>query len=460
MRRFRTAAFALVCSFLHLLADRPAAAGPGRWTPFGPAGGGASAVVVDPTDPRTIWIVSGGTVRKSTDGGVSWLPISRDLRAQRVTFLVGDPGRPETLYAATQSVQEQHPGIYRSDDGGATWARQAIGGRDFRFLGSLTVAPGETPGGRGVLWAGTDILVWRSRDGGVSWQEVLGDRTSGDQFVSIAPDPLHPGTVYAATLHLRYKTTDGGETWQELREVLGDFQPHITELAVAPGDPQVIYESGSSASGAALFRSRDGGATWAGPFPCEFDRLAVDPVDSTLVYGGSVRGVFLSRDGGESWSRAPGLPDLDIDTTQHYGVHGFSTLPGHAGLAFVATTKGLFVTSDGGEGWSLPVERGLHTTPATLFLVDPFDPKRWVIKRFDEREVTTDRGATFAPFATSLPGRGGTPAFDPFVRGRLWATSAGDSDFALYQSNDLGATWSRIPGRCLSPGSSPFRRLR
>ena len=441
MRRLKRAVFTLGGVSL-LLAVQPAAAGPERWTPFGPAGGDASAVVVDPTDPSTIWIASGGTVQKSTDGGASWLPASRGLRAQRIKFLAGDPGRPETVYALTQSVAVQNPGIYRSDDGGATWTRQANGGRDFRFPWSLAVSPSETPGGRGVLWVGTDILVWRSRDGGASWQAVLGDRTSADLFVSIAPDPLHPGTVYAANLRHRYKTTDGGDTWQELQEIPGDFQPHVNAFALAPGDPQTLYESGGP-----LYRSRDGGATWEGPFPFAFDRLAVDAVDPDLVYGGSSRGLFVSRDGGETFERATeGLPDLDIETTSFYGVGALATPPGRSGLAFAATPKGLFVTEDGGETWRAPVERGLFTNPATRFLVDPFDPKRWVVEQLGELRVTADRGASFSPFAATLPGRRFALAFDPFVRGRLWATSLVEERYRLLVSQDGGATWSRVPG--------------
>ncbi len=436
MRRFRQAAFALWFVLL-LLAVRPAAAGPGRWTPFGSAGGDAKAVVVDPTDPSTIWIVSGGTVRKSTDGGVSWRSSSRRLSGP-VAFLARDPGRPATLYAA---ISGSRAGIFRSEDGGDSWIR-ARNHPDFTFVWSLAVSLSETPGGRGVLWVGTVHSVFRSRDGGATWQEVLGDRTSAEIFISVAPDPLHPGTVYAANLRHRYKTTDGGDSWQELQEIPGEFQPHVNAFAVAPSDPQTLYESGGP-----LYRSRDGGATWEGPFPYEFDRLAVDPVDPTLVYGGSIRGLFVSRDGAETFQRARGgLPDLDIETTLFYGVGALATSPGRAGLAFAATPRGLFVTEDGGETWRAPVERGLYANPATLFLVDPWNPKRWVVEQLGTLQVTADRGATFAPFATTLPGRRFALAFDPFVPGRVWATSTVEERYRLLVSHDGGASWSRVPG--------------
>lgn len=431
----------------------PAAAGPGRWTPFGPAGGDASSVVVDPGDASSIWIVSGGSVHKSTDGGASWRSSSRGLPA-RVEFLVGDPGRPASLYAMTRS-RAGHPGVYRSDDGGGLWRRMPAGGAEFLTLRLLAAGPGESPGGRGVLWAGTLDALWRSRDGAVSWQKVL--RPAFGSFVSVAPDPVHPGTVYAATFFLRYRTTDGGETWQELPAVPGGPLPAVNVLAVAPSDPQVVYQSGLSVppDNPNTYRSRDGGATWQGPFPFSGDRLVVDPLDPSLVYGGnSIEGVFVSHDGAETWSRATaGLPGFDIFFG---GILGFAGLPGRSGSALVATGKGLFLTEDAGATWRAPVERGLHTDPATLFLIDPFNPKRWVIETFGDLRVTADRGASFAPFAASLPGRRSTVAFDPFVLGRVWAVSFFEAESVLYRSTDLGATWSRVPGVMPSASSLFF----
>ena len=436
MRPFRFAAFS-ICWISVLLSVRPAAAGPERWTPFGPAGGDAEAVVADPTDPTNLWIAAGGRVWKSADGGLSWRSASRGLVGQ-VAFLALDPGRPQTLYAAMSSNRS---GIFRSDDGGASWVRTADH-PEIVFVWSLAVSPAEAPGGRGTVWVGTVHSVLRSRDGGATWQEVLGDRTSAEIFVAVAPDPLHPGTVYAANLRHRYKTTDGGETWQELREVPGEFQPHVNAFAVAPSAPEILYESGGP-----LYRSRDGGDTWEGPFPYEFDRLAVDPVDPDRVYGGSIRGLFVSEDGGETFVRATeGLPDLDIETTSFYGVRAFATLPGRPGLAYVGTRKGLFVTEDGGATWRLPVERGLYANPATLFLVDPWNPQRWVVEQLGDLRVTADRGATFAPFAATLPGRRFALAFDPFARDRVWATSAVGEAYRLLVSRDGGRSWSRVPG--------------
>ncbi len=418
---------------------RPAAAGPGRWTPFGPAGGDAKAIVVDPTDPSTIWIVSGRTVHKSTDGGVTWRSASRGL-VGAVEFLAGDPGRPDTLYAAMSSAA---PGIFRTDDGGAHWTRVVGARRDFTFVWSLAVAPSETPGGPGVVWVGTVLSVFRSRDGGVTWKEVLGNHQSAEIYVDIAPDPLHPGTVYAANLNHRYKTTDGGDHWQQLQEIPGEFQPHINAFAVAPSDPQTLYESGGPG---ALYRSHDGGISWEGPFPFEFDQLAVDPVDPDRVYGGNSRGLFLSRDGGESFLPAEGLPDLDLNTTSFYGVQALATVPGRAGWIFVGTRKGLFVSKDGGDSWSAPVRKGLYKNLVDLFLIDPFRPNHWVIQILGTATQTLDRGVTFTPFATTLPGRRVTLAFDPFVSGRIWATSGAETGYHLFRSDDGGAHWSRVPG--------------
>jgi photosystem II stability/assembly factor-like uncharacterized protein len=84
------------------------------------------------------------------------------------------------------------------------------------------------------------------------------------------------------------KSTDFGVTWTPLTEDPGHFPPFVHDLVVAPGDPQTLYETGDGANIGATWRSRDGGATWEGPFEFRGDVLAVDPGDSDTVYGGSV----------------------------------------------------------------------------------------------------------------------------------------------------------------------------
>jgi photosystem II stability/assembly factor-like uncharacterized protein len=428
-----------------LFATVPASAGTDLWTPFGPTSGGAiDDVVLDPVSPDHLWIASGGTVYESEDGGASFHRSASGLEGQLVDLLAIDPGQPEVLYAGT-TIDGPAPGVYRSVDGGDHWTHIA-GGEDFISLWSLAVAPGppDAPGQPGVLFVGTPLRLFRSVDRGASFQAVI-TLTSAEIFVSVAPDFQTPGTVYAATLNRRRKSVDFGATWTELNEVPGQFQPFVHDIVVAPSDPQTLYETGDGANIGAIWRSRDGGATWEGPFPFRGDVLAVDPQDANMVYGGGIRGLFVSRDGGETFHRARrGLPPLGIEETGFYGVKAIVTHPDRPDYALAGTGKGLFATANRGRTWQAPAQRGLHGNLVQDLHIDPFDPAHWILRSQGTYLETHDRGNTFRPFAAPLNALTVSAIeFDPFVRNRLLAVAYDGASFRLYVSRDGGATWAR-----------------
>jgi photosystem II stability/assembly factor-like uncharacterized protein len=419
-------------SVLLLLAAAPASAGVDRWTPYGPSGGSISDIVLDPRSPSTLWIAS-GPVYKSEDGGASFHLSASGLEGRAIQFLAIDPGQPDVLYAVPFSY---NAGVYRSQDGGAHWALIA-GGDDFSFISSLAVAPGP-PGAPGIVFVGTTVRLYRSVDGGATFQPVISFGTAED-FVAVAPDPRNPGIVYAATLSQRFKSTDFGATWSDLVEDPA-FPPWVHDLVVAPGDPQTLYETGDGADVGATWRSRDGGTTWQGPFPFRGDVLAVDPADSNTVYGGSVLGLFVSHDGGETFTAVTeGVPPLSIELIQYYGVSALTIDPARPGYALAGTGQGFLATEDRGATWTVQPQRGLINNPVTNFRIDPFDPAHWILNSLGSYSESHDRGRTFAPFADSLLRTEGIFDVepDPFVRDRLWALTGR----GLILSRDGGATW-------------------
>src|SRR6185369_9235003 len=286
----------------------------------------------------------------------------------------------------------------------------------------------------------------RSLDGGATFQVVL-SRTSVVVFSDIVPDPQHPGTVYAVSNYRRSKSVDFGTTWVDLDENPGHPLPSISGLAVAPSDPQTLVEAGGGFSGTA-WRSRNGGATWDGPFAAPFvEVLTIDPVDPFTVYGGGLLGIFVSHDGGVTWAKATvGLPPLTLDVSSYYGVRAFATVPGRAGFVIAATGRGLFESDDAGAHWHGLAMRGVFTNPIAHFRIDPFNPAHWVLNSLGTWLASHDGGFTFAP--QPLPAnlqRIDAVEFDPFVHNRMWLTapSAGSGQ-QLYQSTDGGSTWHQV----------------
>ncbi|MEJ2146309.1 MAG: hypothetical protein P8020_14350 [Acidobacteriota bacterium] len=266
-------------------------------------------------------------VMKSTDGGSHWFPLRYDLRFADVSQLVVAPDNSETVFALVNGE-----GVYKSADSALTWVRVSDG-LDLD-LGLLVVAPFEP----WMLFAAGKDGVFRTSDGGASWQQV--SSVAVDELVV---DPKTTGTVYAVGRSEGIlKSVDGGDSWTASAAGM-----NLDALAVSYADPSVLYAGGYNV----LIRSSDGGATWTDlDWTSEARRqyiygINIDPYDPTSVRVNAsydvwfepppgTFGVYESRDGGSTWmefSEDPGsYPD-----------------PLHPDLVY-AQSK---VSFDGGSSW-------------------------------------------------------------------------------------------------------------
>ncbi|MEJ2083687.1 MAG: hypothetical protein P8Y94_16360, partial [Acidobacteriota bacterium] len=206
-------------------------------------------------------------VMKSTDGGSHWFPLRYDLRFADVSQLVVAPDNSETVFALVNGE-----GVYKSADSALTWVRVSDG-LDLD-LGLLVVAPFEP----WMLFAAGKDGVFRTSDGGASWQQV--SSVAVDELVV---DPKTTGTVYAVGRSEGIlKSVDGGDSW--------------TASAVWFEPPPGTF---------GVYESRDGGSTWMefsedpGSYP--------DPLHPDLVYAQSK----VSFDGGSSWLTIAEVPGSD-----------------------------------------------------------------------------------------------------------------------------------------------------
>jgi len=357
-----------------------------HWRMIGPFRGGRTRAVAGvPSQPNVFYLgaVNGG-VWKSNDYGRTWNPIFDSQPTQSIGAIAVAPSDPNIVYVASGEGLHRPDlsvgnGIYRSTDEGKTWKH--LGLEAGQQIPALVVDPRD-PNRLFAAVLGNpygpsaERGIFRSLDGGVSWQKVLykDENTGGSD---LALDPSHPEVVYAALWEARegpwednnlfqgnggglFKSTDGGDTWKHLTNGLPGNLTQIN-LALAPSRPSRIYasvgttEKGDYESGAGLgiYRSDDAGETWyrvtEDPRPAmrigggDLSVLRVDPEDPDVLYSASIV-TLRSTDGGKNWTSIRGAPGGD--DYQNLWIN-----PNHPKIILLVADQGGIITVNGGETW-------------------------------------------------------------------------------------------------------------
>lgn len=360
---------------------------------IGPTRGGrVTAVAGVASQPNVFYFgATGGGVWKSDDYGNSWQPISDGF------FETGSIGAirvadsdPNIIYVATgsdgiRSNVIQGKGVYKSTDAGKTWTH--VGLRNVGQTGAVLIHPRDPNlvfvAAMGNVFKPTpDRGVYRTRDGGRTWEKVLfvSDST-GAVDLEFAPD--NPNEIYTSLWRAQrtpwtiisgareggiYKSSDGGTTWARLTTGLPGGLIGKSDLAVSPAAPSRVYaliEAPEPEDG--LYRSDDRGRTWTlvssyNPIlnrPFYYTAVDADPKNADLVFVNN-EGFYKSTDAGKNWTRA---------STPHGDNHDMWINPNHTNIWIQSNDGGANVTLDGGRSWSTQ-----HNQPtAELYQVDVND---------------------------------------------------------------------------------------
>jgi len=349
-----------------------------RWRSIGPfRGGRALAVTGIRGQPEGFYFGAvGGGVWRSNDAGRTWKPIFDSEAIASIGAIAVAPSNPQIIYVGTGEADMRSDisygdGMYRSADGGKTWAH--IGLPDSRQIARILIDP-KDPEKVFVAALGhaygpnAERGVFYSKDGGKKWKRVLfHDENTG--AIDLAFEPGNPKTIFAAMLQTRrppwniyppskgpgtglYRSKDGGEHWEQLTghglpgEGLGRMG-----IAFAPSNPRRIYLIADAKEGG-LYRSEDGGENWQrvsddrriwerGWYFCE---VSVDPKDADTVYVPNT-GLYRSRDGGKTFTVIKGAPGGD-------DYHELWIDPDEPQRMILGSDQGAVVTRNGGETWS------------------------------------------------------------------------------------------------------------
>lgn len=375
------------------------------------------------------------TLDNATISSMRWRNIGPANMMGRIVDVEGIPGPSKTFYVSTAAG-----GVFKTTNNGVTYkaildtARVAAGG-------DLAIAPSDTnviywgtgePNSRNSISPGGG--VYKSTDGGRSWVYLGLNETRA--IARIQVHPTDPNTVWLAALghpwgpnkeRGLYKTTDGGKTWKIVKYI--DEKTGFVDVQLDPRNPNTVWASSyqrvrgpyflnSGGPGSALWKSTDGGDTWAevkgGGFPetmkgridiaisrsspdvmytmVEADTAPNAKKDAKVAPARRPSGLYRSADGGKTWEyRNP-------ENVRPFYYNQVRVDPKDADRVYWSSTPVKY-SSDGGKTAGNTTE-GIHVDHHAMW-IDPNDPQRIIVGNDGGIGVSNDRGGNWL-FPNSL----------------------------------------------------------
>jgi photosystem II stability/assembly factor-like uncharacterized protein len=385
---------------------------------IGPAltSGRIADIDIHPND-ENIWYVAVGSggVWKTTNAGTSWNPVFDDQSSYSIGSVTIDSNNPNTIWVGTgENVGGRHvgygDGVYKSTDGGNSW--QNMGLTNSEHISRVIVHPDNSNiiwvAAQGPLWdSGGDRGLYKSTDGGESWDKVLGD----DEWVGVTDivmDPRNPDRLYAATWQRHrtaaaymgggpgsgiHKSTDGGDSWKELESGLPDSNMGKIGLAISPQKPDIVYAAITlDRRTGGVFKSEDRGASWekmsstvaGGTGPHYYQELYASPHHFGTLYLMDVQ-TEVSTDHGATFE------EMDTDS-RHVDDHAIAFREDDPNYLLLGTDGGIYESFDLGKSWHF-----INNMPITQFYKVAVDDAK---PFYNVYGGTQDNGSQMGPSRT------------------------------------------------------------
>ncbi len=342
--------------------------------------GTVNAFAVHPTSPQTLWAATGGGVFKSTDGAGRWALASSGLTKLDVRALAVDSAAPATLYAGTADGA-----LFKSTDGAGSWQGLTFtGGR----VVAIAVAP--TPMSS-TLWVAAANGVYRSQDGGATFTALSVNGTAGSAPMALAVDASSAQTVYVAlpasppSSAQLYKTTNGGGAWSSLPGAT--VSPSATVTGVAASGQTVWVTSTFG-----VLSSSNGGASFSTASSIGATAVTLDAAGIAFV--GTPTGVFSSSAGSLVQVSFTGLSNPPVSAVAADPVTAGTVYAGATGAWKKVTTGTAFTEASVGlvSAQVRLLAAGSMTVSPNPMVLAATSQGLW---------RSTDSGATWVPASTS-----------------------------------------------------------
>lgn len=321
-------------------------------------------LVLDPTNPDVLWLVGEGGIYRGDVAG-NWEEREDGTGSWRARSLAVDPRDGNRMLAGMAG-----DGVYRSEDGGASWQPSRQGLHAAR-VERIYAAPG-----RGELWAQTSAGLFRQVSQG-GWEEVREPFSRGRAAEPKGMVFDRSGGVVAFDGRDFWRATDGGAGWkvamkpikdpsisQMMKGIVELPRPDFRAVVQDPADAKRWFGGGDrDEPGEAVFASRDGGQTWQPSGKGLSGRVdaLLSPQSGVLLAMTEDRALHRSADGGGSWSSAAGgWPAAEL--------RGW--VSDAEGRVFAATEQGLYRSDEGGQSWARKAN-GLSDSDLAAVAVSP-----------------------------------------------------------------------------------------
>ena len=275
---------------------------------------------------------------KSIDGGATWSYIGLE-ETRYIARIIIDPVNTDRIWVAgTGSLFGTNPerGVYRSLNGGDTW-HLVLSVTDSTAATDIAIDPAKPDTVFAAMWerhrgltyrraGGATSGIYRSYDGGNTWAELTSGLPSGSDVgrIGISVCASNPSVVYAIydmweVYDARvYKSTNGGDSWSRttdgaLENIHSTFGWYFGQIRVDPGNPDRAF-----AMGVPFYRTQDGGTSWqqvGSSNHVDHHAMVFDPNNYSRIFEGNDGGIYLSTNSGTSWTKL-----YDQPTNQFYAI--------------------------------------------------------------------------------------------------------------------------------------------
>lgn len=299
----------------------------------GLAGYSLTSLAIDRENPNIIYVGSKGFLFQTLDGGENWKNIFKVPGTNKaVNFIVINSTNSEIIYIATES------GIFKSKDGGVNWQAMPFGVKEDNVLVLLIDSENK-----GILFAGTERDIFMTKDAGRNWTKSS-EGLSGINVKSIAQNYIDRETLFASAKNELFRSEDSGRNWEKIFSVGSITDEYDNEYNK---EDELLNSPG-----------------W----------VSVDPFNPRIIYLATNRGVFKSKDNGDSWARLlkVGLPNAHIKNL---------VLPSYnRGFLFTATDEGVFRFSEEENMWK-EFYHGLNSKETSFIALNPQQDTLWLVTK-------------------------------------------------------------------------------